>query len=158
MPSSTSINPPKSCGISCAIVRPRPQSGDCVIAICFSSLTHPTALIPNNYFGSKEQVASLLRTAKWVADNGVDKADSQFQAARDALLRLPPRIVGGTVGTATVGLSPLEAAKKLALSLDHSILPIQGPPGSGKTFTGAHMVIELVNAGSASASLPIVTR
>jgi superfamily I DNA and/or RNA helicase len=36
---------------------------------------------------------------------------------------------------------------KIALSLDHSILPIQGPPGSGKTFTGAHMIIELVNAG-----------
>ena len=73
--------------------------------------------------------------------------DSQFQAARDALLRLSPRLTGGNIETAIKGLSPLEAAKKLALSLDGSILPIQGPPGSGKTFTGAQMIIELVNAG-----------
>jgi predicted RecB family nuclease len=112
-----------------------------------SEKPHPTALIPNNYFGSKEQVASLMRIAKWVADNGINKPDSQFQAARDALLRLPPRIAEGNIGTAIERLSPLEAAKKLALTLDHSILPIQGPPGSGKTFTGAHMIIELVNAG-----------
>jgi RecA/RadA recombinase len=112
-----------------------------------SEKPHPTALIPNNYFGSKEQVASLMRIAKWVADNGINKADAQFQAARDSLLRLPPRIAGGNIETAIRDLSPLEAAKKLALSLDRSVLPIQGPPGSGKTFTGAHMIIELVKAG-----------
>ena len=41
----------------------------------------------------------------------------------------------------------LDVAKELALSLDSSALPIQGPPGSGKTFTGAHMIIALVKAG-----------
>jgi len=45
------------------------------------------------------------------------------------------------------GESALEAAKRLALALDCSILPIQGPPGSGKTYTGAQMILELVNAG-----------
>jgi uncharacterized protein len=112
-----------------------------------SDKPHPSALIPNNHVGNKEQVASLLRIAKWVADNGVDKPSTQFRAARDALLRLSPRIAEGNIETVIEGLSPLEAAKKLALGLDHSILPIQGPPGSGKTFTGAHMIIELVNAG-----------
>jgi len=113
-----------------------------------SEKPHPTALIAHNYINSKKQVASLMRIARWVADNGIDKPDSQFQAARDTLLRLSPRIAGGgNIETAISGLSPLDAAKKLALSLDHSILPIQGPPGSGKTYTGAHMVIELVNAG-----------
>lgn len=33
------------------------------------------------------------------------------------------------------------------LALDHSVLPIQGPPGAGKTFTGARMICELVNCG-----------
>ena len=28
-----------------------------------------------------------------------------------------------------------------------SVLPIQGPPGSGKTFTGARMIVELVRQG-----------
>ena len=31
--------------------------------------------------------------------------------------------------------------------LDDSYLPIQGPPGAGKTYTGAHMIAELVRSG-----------
>lgn len=113
-----------------------------------SDKPHPTALIPHNYINSKKQVANLMRIAKWVADNGIDNtSNSQFQAARDALLRRPPRISGGTIETTIKRSLPLEAAKKVALSLDRSILPIQGPPGSGKTYTGAHMVIALVTAG-----------
>ena len=44
-------------------------------------------------------------------------------------------------------LPSLEAAKQIALLLDRTVLPIQGPPGSGKTFTGAHMILELVKNG-----------
>jgi hypothetical protein len=39
---------------------------------------------------------------------------------------------------------PLEDA---ALSLDASYLPVQGPPGSGKTWNGARMAIALMKAG-----------
>jgi uncharacterized protein len=35
----------------------------------------------------------------------------------------------------------------VALALDESTLPIQGPPGSGKTYAGARMVLALVGAG-----------
>ena len=117
-----------------------------------SEKPHPTALIPNDYVGSKKQVESLMRIAKWVAENGVNpeaKGDrcGQFQVARDALLRREPRITGACIETLNTDLSPLESAKRLALALDCSILPIQGPPGSGKTFTGAQMIVELVKAG-----------
>jgi uncharacterized protein len=44
-------------------------------------------------------------------------------------------------------LTTLEAANRLVLSLDKSVLPIQGPPGSGKTFIGARMALELVKHG-----------
>jgi superfamily I DNA and/or RNA helicase len=42
-----------------------------------------------------------------------------------------------------------EDAKVLVESLarEASVLPIQGPPGSGKTFTGARMIVELVKQG-----------
>jgi uncharacterized protein len=35
----------------------------------------------------------------------------------------------------------------LALQLNASVLAIQGPPGSGKTFTGAHLICQLVRHG-----------
>ncbi len=38
-------------------------------------------------------------------------------------------------------------ALRLAFELDHGVLPIQGPPGTGKTFTGSHMILELLKAG-----------
>jgi uncharacterized protein len=41
----------------------------------------------------------------------------------------------------------LEAAKRTALALDASYLPVQGPPGSGKTWIGARMIVELISAG-----------
>ena len=44
-------------------------------------------------------------------------------------------------------LPSLEAAKQIGLLLDRTVLPIQGPPGSGKTFTGAHMIVELTKKG-----------
>ena len=43
--------------------------------------------------------------------------------------------------------SDLAAARRLALALDHTTLAIQGPPGSGKTFTGARMICSLLAAG-----------
>jgi AAA domain/RNase_H superfamily len=112
-----------------------------------SDKPHPTALIPNDYIGSEKQVESLMRLARWVIENGIASEAPEFQAARDALLRRAPRVSGTTVEALAAQFSPLEAAKRLALKLDSSILPIQGPPGSGKTFTGARMIVELVNAG-----------
>ena len=41
----------------------------------------------------------------------------------------------------------VDAAKRLGTMLDHSVLAIQGPPGAGKTYTGARMICELVRQG-----------
>jgi uncharacterized protein len=41
----------------------------------------------------------------------------------------------------------LEAAVRLGLSLDGGTLAIQGPPGSGKTYTAAQMIVGLVRDG-----------
>ena len=41
----------------------------------------------------------------------------------------------------------VDVARRVGLALDHSVLPIQGPPGAGKTFTGGRMICELVNHG-----------
>ncbi|HEU5326402.1 MAG TPA: TM0106 family RecB-like putative nuclease [Candidatus Limnocylindria bacterium] len=108
---------------------------------------HPTAIVPLNVIGDNDHRAALLRLGEWVADHGVD-ADGPARAARDLLLRRPPRCgQAAGAGLKLPGESDLEAACRLALALDHSTLAIQGPPGSGKTFTGARMIVALLRAG-----------
>ena len=76
----------------------------------------------------------------------------------DLLGRVPPRIEipaspasasGFAVrdGLATQGEAPLAAVLRIAPRLDRSVLPVQGPPGSGKTYTGARMVLDLLADG-----------
>jgi predicted RecB family nuclease len=113
-----------------------------------SEVPHPTSLVPNDLVSTKELRASLLRMGEWVADHGIDTDVGPYRAARDLLLRLPPR-AGQAPGARLQpdGDDPAEVAVRVATSLDQSTLPIQGPPGSGKTYTGAQMVLALVAAG-----------
>lgn len=95
---------------------------------------------------------TLLELGRWIAAHGID-APGSWRAARDLIQRLPPRLTPGSKGLAlgrgdaTGGDLEVATACRLALELDHGVLPIQGPPGTGKTFTGSHMIIELVKAG-----------
>ena len=84
-----------------------------------------------------------MRLAAWVADNGID-GQGPFRAARDLLLRCPPRLTREILGKEE---DPTALASRLVLSLDNSVLPIQGPPGSGKTYTGARMIVDLLKEG-----------
>lgn len=112
-----------------------------------SAVPHPAALIPMEVVGTQVQRDSLLRLGRWVAVNGLD-GPGPFRAARDLLLRLPPRLSGSPSGPfVRPGEQPIDAAKSLVLTLDGSLLPVQGPPGSGKTYTGARMIVELVKRG-----------
>jgi predicted RecB family nuclease len=112
-----------------------------------SLVPHPTALIPHDIINATVLRESLLQLGSWVADNGID-APGRFRAARDLLLRRPPRLGGDTLrDLITKNPESIEVAKQSALALDQTVLPIQGPPGSGKTYTGARMIAELVRSG-----------
>jgi hypothetical protein len=68
------------------------------------------------------------------------------------LLRRGPRLADGTDTLILTQESTVDAAKRVGTLLDCSVLPIQGPPGAGKTFTGAgHKVIQnlLLEVGTA---------
>jgi hypothetical protein len=60
--------------------------------------------------------------------------DARYRALRDLLLREAPRRQG-------VGAVTLDDVARL----DESCLYIQGPPGAGKTWTGARLVVELLD-------------
>lgn len=108
---------------------------------------HPASVFKHDSVNTKVQAESLMRLGEWVASHGMD-APGHYRAARDLLLRRPPRIRGHAEGALE---RPEEggvaAARRLALALDETVLAIQGPPGSGKTFTGARMICDLVHAG-----------
>jgi predicted RecB family nuclease len=106
-----------------------------------------TALVARKIVGAKEQLASLLRLGASVADGGID-GEGPHRAARDLLLRRPPRLKppcqGPLIGR---GETASQAALRLVGALDAGLLAIQGPPGSGKTYGGAEMALALIAAG-----------
>ena len=108
---------------------------------------HPTALIPADDFRTGVLEDALLRLGDWVAEHGL-KADGPHRAALDLLLRRPPRVAQADGDELRLpSEDSLTAARRLASVLDRSTLAIQGPPGSGKTFSGARMALDLVRAG-----------
>lgn len=104
---------------------------------------HPGAVFAHKIVRTKEQAAALLRLGTYVAEHGIEGI-GPHQAARDLLLRLPPRL-GGELLLAP-GESPTAAAVRIAPLISSGVLPIQGPPGAGKTFTAAQMISALVKA------------
>jgi predicted RecB family nuclease len=89
---------------------------------------------------------SLLRLGDWVKQNGINAAGA-YRAARDLLLRRPPRLAGGETVAALPGEETKVTACRVSSALDSSVFAIQGPPGAGKTYTGARMICQLVKQG-----------
>jgi uncharacterized protein len=105
---------------------------------------HPAAVFAHKIIRADVLAEALLRLGEDVANRGMS-AEGSYQAARDLLFRHPPRVGGDSLRKEVE--EPLEAALRLAPLLQSGVLPIQGPPGSGKTYTAARMICELVRAG-----------
>jgi uncharacterized protein len=97
---------------------------------------------------SDPRPGALLELGDWVAGNGID-SPGPFRAGRDLLLRRSPRMSGDVTCEQIQGQneSATEAATMMGGLLQEGIVPIQGPPGAGKTYTGARMICELVRSG-----------
>ena len=130
---------------------------------------HPSALVPLDAVNSQVLRDSLLRLGREVAPDGFTP-DSPRRAAFDLLRRVPPRLETAAPRPEILSLfpqedgaapedpvapedlvapeeTPLEAVRRIATRLDRSVLPVQGPPGSGKTYTGARMILDLLAGG-----------
>ena len=115
-----------------------------------SADVHPTAAFAfERPISANAQKESLLQLGEWVADQGMD-APGEHRAARDLLLGRPPRVSPPAQNGAPLrqaGETELDAARRIVTQLDGGVLAVQGPPGSGKTYTGARMICDLVRAG-----------
>lgn len=107
----------------------------------------PVALIPGKPYTTTDQRAALRRLAAYVADDGLI-GEGPYRALCGLLFREPPRVAGVDPGERLQGESfDLDQAKRIVLGLDDSHLFIQGPPGSGKTWKAARLIVELMRAG-----------
>ncbi len=106
---------------------------------------HPEGVFAHDLVRTDVLKQALVQIGGHVADNGMTR-DGPYRAARDLLLREPPRVDRNPVRGP--GETALEAALRIAAGGDFGVLPIQGPPGAGKTYTGARMICELAANGA----------
>jgi uncharacterized protein len=112
-----------------------------------SADVHPNAVFVDGRGPKWEVLAeSLFALGEWVSENAID-APGRYRAARDLLLRNAPRLANGESVPALTGETPVDTACRIVASLDDSLFAIQGPPGSGKTHTGAWMICRMVASG-----------
>lgn len=105
---------------------------------------NPKAVFAHKVISAQVMADALVRIGDFVAENGIE-GEGDYQAARDLLLRVDPReIVPPLIQE---GETTLDAAKRIVCAMNFGVLPVQGPPGSGKTYAGSRMICELVRQG-----------
>lgn len=103
--------------------------------------THPRALFAFTHVPPGVIEDSLAGLAeRLLAGNAGDVV------ARALLAGEPPRLSNGSL-TPLAGESAVDTAVRVLGALEHSVLAVQGPPGSGKTYCGARMICEMVRQG-----------
>ena len=106
---------------------------------------HPLAAFAHDIVPAGSLKEALLRIGRHVADTGIDGEDD-YRVARNLLLREPPYLDGEPVRK--TGETALDAAIRIVRRGHFGVLPIQGPLGSGKTYTGGRLICELVRNGA----------
>jgi AAA domain len=109
-----------------------------------SAELHPEAVFAHQIVSTAVLADALVRIGEYVAAHGM-AGPGAYQAARDLLIRAGPRLNGQILKRSSE--TTVAAAKRIAPYLDGGVLPIQGPPGAGKTYTGARMICSLACSG-----------
>jgi predicted RecB family nuclease len=93
--------------------------------------------------------SNIIRDALFRYADAVLNKSKDFRAIEDFLLRRQPRVKGVVFGASLMPEGPqsLDAIKQVIRNLDETVLFIQGPPGTGKTYTGSHVILDLLQAG-----------
>ena len=77
-------------------------------------------------------------------NHGIGRRD-HCGIASDLLLRKPPLVGGDPLRRPSE--KPVDAALRIVRQSSFGLLPVQGPPGSGKTTLGAELICDLVSRG-----------
>lgn len=107
---------------------------------------HPKHVHEEEVVTIEPLATAIFDVAFTVIEDGLETAP--YRATKDLLLKKAPRLATQAAGPLlNAGEDVLEGAIRIASQLRHSVLGIQGPPGSGKTHTGATMIISLAQQG-----------
>ncbi|HET7044494.1 MAG TPA: ATP-binding protein, partial [Gaiellaceae bacterium] len=96
----------------------------------------PGALIPGGPYATRAQRQALLRFGRSIRDG-----DHRYPALEQVLRREPP------LDGERVQVSTLDEAKSLVERTEGRHLFVQGPPGAGKTYSGARLIVHLLARG-----------
>lgn len=106
-------------------------------------LPHPVSVISLESVNSSTKEEAIINLAKWVVANGMDSSDEKYRAARQMLMNISPSLSEPLSNPEDL----LERTFDFVSKLDHSYLPVQGPPGAGKSYTGSHIICRLAKQG-----------
>lgn len=107
-----------------------------------------TSLIDADFISTQALSSSILQTVQqW------HSSDTLQPALQNFLDREPPRIQDVTSGHPLISKNEdlLAATTRIVANLHQSTLCIQGPPGSGKTYTCAQTILHLLKMGKSIA-------
>ena len=103
-------------------------------------------LIPDEYVNPKPIPDAITDVVRKYENGELGEC-----AILDFLARATPRIKGHPLGSPIAdsrdSSENLQKIITAIINLDNSYLPIQGPPGSGKSYTGKHVIAELMKQG-----------
>jgi len=103
---------------------------------------HPDVLIKSTVVGIDELQKSVVRLGERIlTGDGILN-----ECAAQLLFRQTPRLTGSPFAK-HAGETEQAFAIRIVTQLDRTTLAIQGPPGAGKTYIGAQMILALVRAG-----------
>ena len=111
---------------------------------------HPTELVKSLVVGLNEQQGSVVRLAERMLAGNPEGLPPQEAGGDECgiqlLRRRTPRLRSGPFEQ-RADESEQDLAIRIVTDLDRTTLAIQGPPGAGKTYIGAQMILALVRAG-----------
>ena len=105
----------------------------------------PLVLTLDDYVSPREKPGVLVHLAEQILTPSIVDPPSRVSLA--LLERATPKFLEGHGPRDGIFSDDLADTLGWVGHLDHSFVAIQGPPGTGKTYSGAHIIYELVKQG-----------
>jgi uncharacterized protein len=105
----------------------------------------PRVVVVDDYVSPFEKPGVLFHLAEQILNPTPGDPPSAVSMA--LLGREPPRFTPGQGPADGVFSDDLDQTLQWVNHLDNSYVAVQGPPGTGKTYSGAHIIHELITAG-----------